>query len=78
MKTNCVKPITTTTSIILIGILTFLNFKIVQADDFYSLDHTFVYHDMKDCKSNEYYDINYFNCKRCESSFNLMPSSDSK
>lgn len=51
---------------------------LVSSDDFYSLDHTFVYHDVKDCKSNEFYDVHYFDCKRCESGYNLIPSKDSK
>lgn len=50
----------------------------IEADDFYSLDHTFVFSSVRDCKNNEYYDVNYFNCKRCETSFNLVPSKDSK
>lgn len=48
------------------------------ADDFYTLDHTFVFTGLKDCKDNEYYDPVQFACKRCESSFNLVPSKDSK
>lgn len=51
---------------------------IVSSDDFYTLDHTFVYNDVKDCKNNEYYDVHYFDCKRCESGYNLIPSEDSK
>lgn len=50
----------------------------VQAEDFYTLDHTFVFNGLKDCKDNEYYDPVQFACKRCESSFNLVPSKDSK
>lgn len=48
------------------------------AEDFYSLDHTFVFSGLKDCKDNEYYDPVQFTCKRCESSFNLVPSKDSE
>lgn len=62
----------------LILIITITNIDIVSSDDFYTIDHTFVYHDLKDCKSNEYYDIHYFDCKRCESGYNLAPSHDSK
>lgn len=51
---------------------------IVSSDDFYTLDHTFAYHDVKDCKNNEYYDVHHFDCKRCETGYNLVPSKDSK
>uniref|UniRef100_A0A336LUV8 CSON013682 protein n=1 Tax=Culicoides sonorensis TaxID=179676 RepID=A0A336LUV8_CULSO len=48
----------------------------VLSDDFYTFDHTFIYQDIKDCKNNEYYDINNFICKRCEPGYNLIPSKD--
>lgn len=39
-----------------------------------------VYYDneVHTCKSNEYFDVDYLKCKKCETELNLVPSKDSK
>lgn len=38
----------------------------------------YYYNDIRTCKSNEYFDVNYLNCKKCETEANLWPRPDSK
>lgn len=39
-----------------------------------------VYYDneVHTCKSNEYFDVDYLKCKKCETELNLVPSKDSE
>ena len=39
-----------------------------------------VYYDneVHTCKSNEYFDVDYLKCKKCEVELNLVPSKDSE
>lgn len=34
----------------------------------------FLYNCMEHCKPSEYYDVNYFMCRECDSQLNLVPS----
>lgn len=38
----------------------------------------FLYNRIEDCKSTEYYDVNYFMCRECDPQSNLMPSKNGK
>ncbi|GAB0088742.1 Meckelin [Sergentomyia squamirostris] len=36
----------------------------------------FLYRSVESCKKDEYFDVNYLKCKKCESELNLVPSKD--
>lgn len=38
----------------------------------------FLYNRIENCKSSEYYDVNYFMCRECDPQLNLMPSKNGK
>lgn len=38
----------------------------------------FLYNHIENCKSTEYYDVNYFLCRECDPQLNLLPSQNGK
>ena len=36
--------------------------------------NVFLFNSIEQCKATEYFDVNYFACKQCDESMNLMPS----
>lgn len=58
-------------TILLISSWNVLSIEAVESEVYYDNEvHT--------CKSNEYFDVDYLKCKKCETELNLVPSKDSK
>lgn len=38
----------------------------------------FIYNHIDNCKLSDYYDVNYFLCRQCDSQLNLVPSANGK
>lgn len=45
-----------------------------RADD----SHIVLYNEIDSCKSNEYFDANYFLCRLCDAQLNLVPSENGR
>lgn len=45
-----------------------------RADD----SHIVLYNEIDNCKSNEYFDANYFMCRLCDPQLNLVPSENGR
>lgn len=45
-----------------------------RADD----SHIVLYNEINSCKSNEYFDGNYFLCRLCDPQLNLVPSENGR
>lgn len=48
--------------------------KVISANE----NTVFLYNHIENCKSSEYYDVNYFVCRECDPQLNLMPSKNGK
>lgn len=48
--------------------------KLISADE----NTVFLYNHIENCKSSEYYDVNYFICRECDPQLNLIPSRNGK
>lgn len=59
---------------ILIFLIVFDSIEIINGNE----NTVFIYNHIESCKSSEYYDINYFLCRKCDPQSNLVPSDNGK
>lgn len=58
-------------SFIVLGAISIQHVIAVESEVYYETEvHT--------CKSNEYFDVDYLKCKKCEAELSLIPSKDSE
>lgn len=72
---ECSKMLTSINVLVVtLDLLLFTLMPFVSADE----NSVFLYNHIENCKSSEYYDVNYFICRECDSHASLTPAKTGK